>query len=100
MRREEYPGGTLLFSAEKRAALGQSAQVFIDQLCHLKHTDLLFAIKDFFKLVIGVDHALVLAVLQSVFVDIIPELIRNFLARNRLSANYGPQRSIGLQRLL
>ena len=74
--------------------------MFIDQLCHLKHTDLFFAVKDFFKLVIGVDHALVLAILQSIFVDIIPDLIRDFLAWNRLGANYGSQRSIRLQRLL
>jgi len=45
-----------------------------NQLCHLKHADLLFAVENGFQGLISIDEGLFLCVLQLVLFDIDPEL--------------------------
>ena len=52
-----------------------------DELGHLEHAHLALAIEDRAQVFIGVDLCALLFVLQTVLFDIIPELLREFRAR-------------------
>jgi predicted enzyme related to lactoylglutathione lyase len=62
-------------------------EVLVDQSGHLEHRDLILPAEDDAKLVIGVDHPLVLLVLEPVGFDVVPDLLGHFAARHRLTAN-------------
>ena len=57
-----------------------AGDVLGDQLCHLEHRHLLLAAKDSLELVIGVDVALVLGVLEPVLLDVNPETLGELTA--------------------
>src|SRR5712691_2227345 len=59
-----------------------SAQMLVDQRGHIEHRDLLLAAEDLFQIVIGVDHPLVLLVLQAVGFDVVPHLLGDLAPRN------------------
>src|SRR5438445_8211801 len=69
------------------AARDPLAQVLVDQRSHLEHRDLLLAAEDLFQIVVGVDHPLVLLVLQAVGLDVVPHLFGDLAPRNRFAAN-------------
>ncbi len=49
-----------------------------DQLGHFEHAYRLFAAEDLLQLLVGVDVALVLGILQAVFLDVFPQLLHYF----------------------
>src|SRR5688572_12983636 len=64
-----------------------SAHVFADEFGHLEHVDRRLAAEDRLQRRVGVDHSLVLGVLQLVLLDVGPQPLRHFRARNRLRAH-------------
>src|SRR5712692_7050186 len=80
----------------RRAPARASAQMLVDQRGHLEHRDLLLAAEDLFQIVIGVDHPLVLLVLQAVGFDVVPHLLGNLAPRYRFAANDRRQVCTGL----
>ena len=75
-----------------------SRQVLAYQACHLEHGDLLFA-EYFGQLLIGIDVAFVLGVLQIVGLDVVPQLLDHFSTGQRAGTHYGSQFGAGFQRL-
>src|SRR5579859_3103654 len=63
------------------------AEVLIDQRRHLEHRHLFLSTEDLLQVVVGIDHALVLLVLQTIGFDVIPNLLGHFTARNRFASN-------------
>ena len=61
--------------------------VLPDQFGHLEHIDLFLAAEDRFKLLVGVYHPSILAVLQAVLLDVGPEFLGDFGARHGLAAD-------------
>jgi len=59
------------------------------QLGHLEHRNLLLAAEHRLQLFVGIDQALVDRVLQLVLLDVIPDLLRDFGARQRGRADDG-----------
>src|SRR5690349_1909208 len=47
--------------------------VLADQLCHLEHRDLAAAAEDDLELVVSIDHAALLGILESVPLDVLPQ---------------------------
>src|SRR3989442_15731451 len=62
-------------------------QVLADELGHLEHVDRALAAENGLEGGVGVDVALVLAVLQLVLLDVHPELLDDLGARQRLAAD-------------
>src|SRR5258706_9142661 len=62
-------------------------EVLVDQLGHLEHRDLRLAPEDRLELVVGIDHSLVLLVLQRVALDIAPDFLGDFGAWHRVRAD-------------
>src|SRR5215813_2849506 len=62
-------------------------QMLVHQLRHLEHVDGRFAAEYRLQRAIGVDHPLVLLVLEAVFLDIGPEPLGDLRAWNRLGAD-------------
>ena len=62
-----------------------SRQVLAYKTRHFKHGDLLFA-EHFGQFVIGIDVALVLGILQVVGLDVVPQFLDHFSARQRAGA--------------
>ena len=78
-----------------RAATGMFSQVpqclahvAAHHLGQLEHRDLSFAAKEYFQLGIGIDHALILLVLQIVAADVIPDLLDDLSSWNAFASNY------------
>src|SRR3954451_789236 len=65
-------------------APGELFQVLAHQLRHLEHVDDFLPAEDRLQVVVRVDHALVLLVLEPVLLDVSPQLLRHLGARNRL----------------
>ena len=55
--------------------------VLVDQFGHFEHAHLFLAVKDSLQLVIRVDHAFVLGVLQVVLLNVGPNLLGNLSPR-------------------
>src|ERR1019366_10460106 len=62
-------------------------QVLADQFRHLEHVDGLLPAEHGLERLVRVDHAFVLLVLEAVLLDVGPELLRHFSARNRLRSD-------------
>lgn len=58
-------------------------QVLVNELGHLEHGDLSFAAKNCFQCIVGIDHALVFAVLKTVLLDVSPDFLNNVGTRHR-----------------
>src|SRR5262249_41211371 len=67
-------------------------QVPADQLGHLEHRDRALAAEDRLELVVGVDHALVLLVLEAVALDVAPDLLGDLGARHRARSDHRRER--------
>jgi hypothetical protein len=76
---------------DKPLAARRSENVVRNELCHLKHRDLLFAIKDRPHWFVSVDHSLLLGVLQFVGLDIVPQPLCQFGPWERAQTNYHRQ---------
>src|SRR5689334_20001291 len=61
--------------------------VLVDQLGHFEHRDFALTAKHGLELVVGVDHATLFRVLKPVALDVLPELLRDFRARNRIRSD-------------
>ena len=59
-------------------------EVLVDEPCHLEHGNLLASAEHGAEVVIGVDHATVLRILKSLTLDVGPQFLRHFRARNRM----------------
>src|SRR5262245_31949946 len=73
--------------------------VLVDELGHLEHRDFALAAEDDFELVVRVDHAALLLILQPVPLDVLPQLLRHFGSRHRTRANHRTERGVGLHGL-
>src|SRR6266511_1686792 len=70
-----------------------------DHLGHVEHRDLTLAAEDRAELVIGIDGAAVLGVLQTVPLDVLPELLGHLGPGNRRRAYHGGELRTWLHRL-
>src|SRR5258705_9924570 len=84
---------------EPSAMASELLQVLADKLRHLEHVDGLLAAEHGLEGVVRVDHPLVLLVLQPVLLDVGPQLLRDFRARNRFRSHDLGQRGARLHRL-
>jgi len=73
--------------------------VFADQLGHFKHGDGFLAAEDILQRVVGVDVGAFLLILQAIFLDVGPQLLRHFRAWDRLAADDQGEFGVGLYRL-
>src|SRR5687767_4346535 len=73
-------------------------EVFVDEPRHLEHGDLAAA-EDGTEVLVGVDHAAVLIVLQTFPLDVLPELLRDFRAWHRRAAHHRGEIGARLHRL-
>ena len=62
------------------------------ELRHLEHRHLALAAEHSAELVVGVDQPSVHGILQAVLLDVVPDLLRDFGARQRLCADHGAER--------
>src|SRR5262249_21131640 len=69
------------------------------QLGHLEHADRVFAVEHLLQLGVGVDLPLVLAVLQIVLLDVVPDALGHLGARLRLRADHCREGIVRLQAL-
>jgi len=60
-----------------------------DELGHLEHTHLTFAVKYRLEGIVRVDHRSFLFVLTTVFLDVVPQFFRELGPRERFRANDG-----------
>src|SRR3954465_2001389 len=74
-------------------------EVLAHQLGHLEHVDRRLAAEHGLQRVVGLDHALVLLVLEAVLLDVRPELLGDFGARHRLRADHFSELVARLNRL-
>src|ERR1700681_1086261 len=72
--------------------------MFVDESGHLEHGDLA-ATEDRTEVLVSVDHAAVLRILETLPLDVLPELLRDFRARHRRAANYRGEIAARLHRL-
>src|SRR6185437_11242976 len=75
---------------------GGLLDVLVDELGHLEHRDLALATEYRLELVVGVDHATLLRVLEAVPLDVAPELLRDLGAGHHAAADYRTERRIRL----
>lgn len=66
-------------------------KVFVDEFCHFKHVHCFFCAENFLKLLIWIDIALVLRILQVVFLDVRPELFSHFCTWDWCRADYSSE---------
>jgi len=69
-----------------------------DQLGHLEHRDRLLTAKDGLQFVVSVDLGLGLFVLQTILLDVSPELLGELCARKRSGANDSGESRVGRDR--
>lgn len=74
-------------------------QVSGDQLGHLEHGDGTLAAENLLKLLVGVDVALVLRILEIVLLDVGPEFLYDLGARHRTLADHFSQLRTDVHRL-
>jgi hypothetical protein len=74
-------------------------QVLVDQLGHLEHRHLRLAAEHRLQLVVGIDHATVLLVLQAIALDVAPDLLGHLGARHGARADDGAERCARVHRL-
>src|SRR5687768_17562118 len=74
------------------------AEVLVHQAGHLEHRDLV-ALEDGTEVLVGVDHAAVLLVLQTLPLDVRPELLGDFRAGHRAAADHFGELVAGIHRL-
>ena len=67
-----------------------------DELGHLEHGDLGFAAEDWLEKRVGIDVAPVLRVLETVFLDVVPDLLGEFAAREGRGTDNGSEDGVGL----
>src|SRR5687767_5773086 len=83
-----FRGGFIFDSRCERANRSERRlrlrEVLRDVFLHLEHGDRLFVAEDRLQLVVGVDRLLVL---ETVLLDVLPELRDDFLARERSRAD-------------
>src|SRR5512132_995394 len=72
--------------------------VLVDELGHLEHRHLALATKHWAELVVGVDHATFLLILEAVSLDVAPELLRDLGAGYRIAADHRREHRIWLLR--
>jgi hypothetical protein len=60
-----------------------------DELGHLEHADLTFAVKYRPERVVRVNHCSFLFILTTVFLDVVPQFFREFGTRERFRPNDG-----------
>jgi len=70
--------------------------VLRDELGHLEHADLALATEDNLQRGIGIDLLLVLLVLETVLLDVVPELLGELRAGERLRAYDGREAASGV----
>jgi hypothetical protein len=80
-------------ATEWKEDLGNVAR---DELGHLEHADLGLAAEDGLEGGIGVDHLPVLLVLETVLLDVVPELLGELRAGQRLGADDGGEGASGV----
>src|SRR5947209_2351946 len=73
-RRGAPPCGAPHWPADSRALL----EVLVDELRHLEHRDLALAAEDGLEVLVGVDLAAVLGVLETLPLDVRPQLLGDF----------------------
>src|SRR5262245_33504868 len=73
--------------------------MFRDKLGHLEHADLLLAAEDLLEAFVRIDYSAVLAVLQLVLLDVVPELLGHLSAWHRLRPDHVGERFARRQRL-
>src|SRR5687767_4225519 len=62
--------------------------MLVDEGGHLEHRNLLLAAENLLEVVVRIDHALVLLILQAVGLDVVPHLLRHFASRHRLGTDH------------
>src|ERR1700687_3201349 len=75
----------------RRADRSGLLEVVGDQLGHFEHRHLTLAAENLFQFFVGVDQAPVDRVLQLVLLDVVPDLLGDFGARQRIAAHDGGQ---------
>ena len=76
-----------------------SAQVLADQLGHFEHAHLFLATEHGLEFVVCIDHAFVLIVLQTILLDIYPDLLHDLGTGQRFGADDGAECGVWVQRL-
>ena len=74
------------------------ADVSGDKLSHLEHTDLALAVKYRLEILVRVNLRSLFLILKAVLLDVIPKLLGQFRARERLGADNIRELIIGLHR--
>ena len=74
------------------------ADVSGDKLGHLEHTDLALAVKYRLEIVVRVNLRSLFLILKAVLLDVIPKLLGQFRARERLGADNSGELIIRLHR--
>src|SRR5207245_8073913 len=83
----------------KASRQGDLFEVLRDQLGHLEQADLLLAPEDLLERLVGVDHPAVLAVLQLVLLDVVPELLGDLRPWQRFRPDDLGEHRVGRHRL-
>ena len=63
-------------------------EVFVDESCHLEHGNLLASAEHGTEVVVGVDHATILRILQSLTANVGPQFLRYLCTRERRASDY------------
>jgi len=77
------------------ATSGLLRQMSGNQLGHLKHADLLFAVENCLQCVVRIDEGFLLGVLKLVLLDVFPKLLGKLSTRKRFRADNGRKDLIG-----
>src|SRR5688572_4807269 len=99
-----FDGGASAWTRPRLAARARRSEsrrlldVLVDELRHLEHRDLALAAEDRLQVVVGVDHAALLLVLEPLPLDVLPELLRDLRAGHLAAADDRGERGIGLHR--
>ena len=67
-----------------------------DELCHLEHADLALAVEDRSERIVGVDLGSLYLVLQTIFLDVVPELLGELGTWQRFRTNDSGELVVGL----
>src|SRR6266446_3483430 len=95
----DYSEGTRGAPSAPQCAADLLLQVPGDELRHLEHRNGLLAVEDGLERVVGIDLGLFLGVLKLVFLDVNPELLGEFRARERIGTNDGSELLVRLDGL-
>src|SRR4051812_40655450 len=95
-RNDKNKGRTASQCAPGQTVVNRLLHVLVDELRHLEHRDLALAAEDRAELVVRVDHAALLLVLQAVPLDVLPQLLGHFRSWNRAVSDHCAERSVYL----